>query len=804
MVRSILITAIRNLYRHRTFSIINLAGLSVSMSLGLLIILIIKSQFNFDTFHSDSDRIYRINTRALRVDGGSESYATTPYPLSQVLKEDYSFAEEVICINRYFNADAEYGNTNVPVSGLFVDANFLAVFNFPLAKGNANQALTTPNSLVLSKETAERIFGTQEALGQVITVLGYGEFTITGVLAEFPGQSHFDFDMLGSTLALPQLIANEALEPLMDDWNNYYGSLTYIKLLPGKDISEVEEALVNISKAKYANLKRESRDNGYEFFAQALSDITPGPVLSNQMGRGMPTLLLVFFAVLGGIVLLMSCFNFTNLTIAKSLSRAREIGVRKVIGANRFQVFAQFIGETIAFAFIALFVSYIFLQFLKTGFLQLPFNEEFAITLNESLTEYLLFGLFAIVVGVMAGFLPALYLSGFKPARVLKDAAIVRGFSGINFRKALIVVQLSLSVIFVITILVIYNQVDFMLSADYGFNEKDKINVRLQGMEFDKLAVEVKSIPGVISVGGVSHRLGTWSDRSSDYKQNKEDKPASARDFFVDANYVGNIELTFLAGRNFDPANDKASANYAILNERALTFFGFDSPVSAIGQTIFAQDTVMLTVIGVVKDFHFRPFNVGIGPLVLRSGNSSEYGFLSALIVPGQKEAILATINSVWKKLDPVHPLEAMMMEEEIDDAYRQAGFTDLLVIVGYISLLAVTLACLGMLGMAMYLVQTRTKEVGIRKVMGASSQQVVYLLSRSFLFMIGLALLIGIPVSFIIGGQFLETFAYKIELTPWLILEGTSVIGVLGLITIGSQTWRAAAADPVKSLRYE
>jgi putative ABC transport system permease protein len=363
--------------------------------------------------------------------------------------------------------------------------------------------------------------------------------------------------------------------------------------------------------------------------------------------------------------------------------------------------------------------------------------------------------------------------------------------------------QFTLSVIFVIVVLVIYRQIDFMLNADYGFNQKDILNVRLQGVEFEKMAAEVRSLSGVVSVGGVSHKLGTWSDRASDYKKNREDEPFVMRDFMMDDHYINNLGFTFLAGKNFDSSAQGEREQYVILNETALPQFGFTNPIGAIGQVIYVDDTVMLEVIGVVKDFHFRPMNNRIGPLALRYG-PHELGFLSAKIVPTQKEAVIASIQTIWKKLDPVHTIDYMMLEEEIDDAYRQAGMKDILVIVGYISFLAVALACLGMLGMAMYATQTRIKEVGVRKVMGASVKDVVILLSKSFMVLSAVAVVLGVPASIFMSNLFLELYAYKIQVTPLLIFGGISIISGLGLIIICSQTIKVAITNPVKSLRYE
>jgi putative ABC transport system permease protein len=803
MFKSMITTALRNIYRNRTFSLINLTGLAVSMSLGLLIIMIVKEQYTFDNFHQDSDRIFRVNTMALRVSGEREPYASVPMPVGQLIKEDYTFTDEVVRLNRWLNCDAVYGNTNVPVHGLFADPSFLTLFNFPLEKGHPGTALNEPNSLVITHEAAEKIFGITEPLGQTLSLSGYGEFVVTGVLKPFLSKTHFDFEILASTAAIPALEKVGTMSPVTDNWNNYYANYVYFKLKEGRSADEAEKALTEIVQKHYAGLKLETRDKGYEFYLQPLEAITPGPELSNQMGNGMPSLLIVFMSVLVGIVMIMACFNYTNLMIAKSLSRAREIGIRKVVGAHRWQVFFQFVGEAVVFALVALVFSYLLLQFLKPGFVQLNIAREFSAELKEDYSIYLYFLLFSIGVGVLAGLLPAGYLSAFKPVKVLKDTGGLKVYSKLTFRKALIVTQFTFSVIFVLVVLVIYNQINFMITKDYGFSEQNIYNVRLQGMEFEKLANEVKSLPGVVSIGGVSHALGTWADRASDYKRNRDDEPFTMRDFIVDEHYIANIGLKFLAGRNFDATDEGEHERHVILNEQALTQFGFSDPVKAVGQSIYADDSVMLTVIGVVQDFNFRPLNYQIGPLALRY-NLSEIGWLSASIVPANRETVMASIESIWKKLDPVHEFDGVMMADQIDQAYESAGFFDVLTIVGYISFLTIVLACMGMLGMAMYSTQTRIKEIGVRKVMGASSKQIVVLLSRSFFVLIGIAVLIGLPAAFFLGEQFLSLYAYKIEITPLLMLTGVVIVMAVGILTIGSQTLRAATANPADSLRYE
>lgn len=800
--------ALRNIWRNKTFSAINIIGLAVSMSLGLLIILIIKEQYQVDNFHRDSDRIYRVNTRVIKVEGYTQDYASAPLPLGNAISDHYTFTEKVVRVNRYFNGEASHGNVTVSMNGLMVDPSFLEVFNFPLQEGNPATALAEPNGLVLTQQAAKKIFGRSDPIGQTLSISGYGDFMVTGVLQEFAGKTHFEFEMLGSSTALPAIEKGRdkkiVYETSLDNWNNYFTNYIYVKLKEGQNTAGVEQALAEISKKYYNGLKlAEPGDKGYEFYLQPLSKITPGPELANQMGSGMPGFVLIFLGALAGVILLMSVFNFTNLMIAKSLSRAREIGVRKVMGAQRFQVFFQFVGETVLFSLIALVFSYVLLQFLKSGYSQLPLSAHFSLNMKEDFYLYIIFIVFAIGIGVIAGLLPAIYLSAFRPASVLKDTGNLKVYSRLTFRKILMVVQFTLSIVFVIVVLVIYTQIHFMLEADYGFDQKNKLDINLQGVAFEKIANEIRSLAGVERVGGVSYPLGTYNSRTSNYKRNPNDEAFAMKDIIVDNNYVDNINLTFLSGGNLDAGDQLGREKYILLNERALSHFGFANPVAAIGQTIYMNDSIVLTVKGVVKDFHARPLDSQIEPLGLRC-NISQLNYLSAKINPAKKEAVIASVAAIWKKFDPNHTVDCRMMEEEIDDAYRESGMRDFLMILGYITFLAVTLACLGMLGMAMYATQVRVKEVGVRKVMGASVSDVVILLSKSFMMLIGIAVIIGTPISFLIGNLFLDSFASRIKITPVLLGTGIAIIAGLGLLTICSQTIKAAINNPINSLRTE
>jgi putative ABC transport system permease protein len=803
MIKSIFITSLRSIFKYPVFSSINAVGLAVSMSLGLLIIIIIKGQYSFDKFHKDRGRICRINTKAFRVSGSSEDYASTPFVLGTSIKEGYSFAEEVVRINNQLNGDVTYQNVTVPVHGFFADPSFLSVFNFKLEKGNPSSALSEPDAIVLTQETAKKIFGNEEPLGKIVSFKGYGNFTVKAVLEKFAGKTHFEFEAIASTAALPLLEKQNAVMETSNNWNNYYMGYVYVKLKPGAILSEVNASLAEISSKNYKGRQLEIRDKAYAFFLQPLSKISPGPILSNNMGRALPEILLLMLGALAFVILVMAGVNYTNLMIAKSLKRSREVGVRKVMGASRRQVFLQFIGESIVFALFSLIISYVLLQFLKAAFLRLHLVQEFAVDLNEDVWLYVYFILFAVVIGLFAGFLPAGYLSGFKPVMVLKDVMGKKGNSRHLMRKGLMVLQFMFSMVFISVVLMIYFQMKYMLKADYGINDKNILSVELQGNDYKTLGAELSSVPGVKQIGFVSHPLGTFRDFADDYKRNKGEAAFVMRDFRADANYISNLKIQFSAGRNFSQGLSEKRESEVIINEKSLTQFGFKSSADAIGKQIYAGDSTLLNVVGVVKDFHFRPMNYEIGPLAFRY-RPADFTEMSIAFEPGSKERIAAALSSIWKKTDAVHPLKYSLMREQIIDAYNASGFTDVLKILQYISFLSIVLACFGMLGMVMYSTQLRTKEVSVRKVMGADVKEVTVLLSRSFMWLIGIGILIGAPISYVLGNLILQDYAYKISYAGWLVAAGVAIIGLLGLITVCSQTIRAALANPIKNLRTE
>ncbi len=798
MFRTTIISAIRNLYRNASFSVINLTGLALSMSLSLLIILVLKSQYSFDKFHENAGRIFRINTEAIRTSGDTEPYASSPSAVAANLDEDYALTDEIVKLDRRLRGDVIVNDRMLPLRGMFASSNFLTVFNFPLVSGSPDAALANPRSIVLTEQTAKRLFGDEKnAIGREIEIGRYGQFTVTGVLQPFQGPTHFEFEALASFSTLQLLENNGTLTASLTNPLNYYSAYTYVVLKDGITPSDLETALTEINTKIYDGLTLETRDKGYRFYTQGLNEITPGPPLSNNMGRGMPDTLLIFMGVLATIIMVMACFNYTQLMVAKALTRAKEVGIRKIVGAHRFQVFVQLILEGIVFAFAALAVAYLILQLIKPGFQQLQINTEFNIDLTEDYRVLVLFILFAVVTGTVAGMFPAGYLSAFRPLHIVKSVANPKLYSRITFRKVLMTTQFAVSFVFIMLVITVYRQVTYMTSADYGIREEAIMNVRLQGNDFEKFSVAMSGVPGVIQVGGISHSLGTWADGASDYRKSRGDDAFVMRDFSVDENYLRNVNVSFVAGSNFT----QGDRNGIIINEKALSMFGFDDARSAVNQLVILGDSTELLIKGVVKNFHFRPLSYEIGPVAFRY-DPGNVGLLS-VVVNGEHKIVASRMEAVWKKLEQ-RPFEWTMMSEEIDQAYKDAGFEDIISIIGYITITAVTLSGLGMLGMVMYTTEARVKEVGVRKILGAGVRDVLLLLSNSFLIMVCIGVALGIPVSILLGNMFLETYAYKVPISFWTIAGGAFSLLVVTAFIVGSQTLRAARSNPVNALRHD
>ncbi|MCB9286805.1 MAG: ABC transporter permease [Lewinellaceae bacterium] len=792
----------RNIWKSKAFSALTIGGLSLSMAACLLFIMLIKGAHEFDNFHPEGDRVYRILTDAQRKGGGSERYATSPYVVAESLSDKYAFVEEWVPFCTALRGEVEQGGNRLSLEGLFTTPAFFETFGFPLEQGDPATALARPFSLVLTKAAAERLFGKTEPMGKPVEMPGLdASFTVTGVLAEPPGKTHLEFEALGAYASVPSLQAAGRFNNITGSWNDYYSNYNFIRLKEGVEPEKAEKALAEVAQAGYQGLQLETRDAGYHFELQPLGDITPGPFLSNNMGRGLPEFLLWFLAGLGLVVILSASFNYTNLTIARAVGRMKEVGVRKTFGANRRQVFWQFLAEAVAIALIALVLAYPLLKLAIQGFNQLQFTEFSDMNLREDLKLYGWFVLFAVAVGLLAGVLPALVLSKTKPLAVLQKLNNLKIMRGVGLRKALLGLQLCVSLVFLILVTIAWKQINVALTMNFGFGQAQVLNVEMQGQDIEKLRPAFSSVSGVERISAISHSMGTWADSKTDLRVREEDEPVEVRDYVIDHEYLDNFGLRLLAGQNFPEAPEQQQERFAIVNETFLKRFQLGSPAEAVGKTIWAGDSTRLAIRGVLEDFYYKPAVYNLEPLLLRYA-PGELRILNLKVGGQDPVATIAALERAWEKIDPAHPFRYQFFDDEVRDNY--ANFVDLAWIVGVFALLGIVIALMGLLGIAIYTVETRRKEVSIRKVLGAGVKDVLWLLSKNYFILLGIATLLAVPLSLLLGRQFLQQFVFQPEMTVWLFLPGILLLALLVALTVVSQAWRAAVKNPAESLRAE
>ncbi|MEP6844579.1 MAG: FtsX-like permease family protein, partial [Panacibacter sp.] len=505
--------------------------------------------------------------------------------------------------------------------------------------------------------------------------------------------------------------------------------------------------------------------------------------------------------LLAFIIIMSAAFNYTNLTIAKAISRMKEIALRKVVGGSRRQVFLQVTIESIITALFALGIAFILLQFLIPQFTSLSFINMADISFQLDTTVVLLFFLFAIIVGIVAGLLPAAILSGIRPLMLMQKLQNLKLFRHLGLRKALLVIQFMISIVFIIMVTITSKQIGYAVNINFGTKQTNIFNIPLQGMEYEKAVHEFSKVPGVEKISAISNLMGNYSDWSDDVRTAKDKDPIIVREYFTDENYISNLKLQLVAGQNFPANHAQKHEQFAIINEKFAQNFQLGSPMDAVGKTIIVGDSTQLTITGVVKDFLFKPAEYELAPMLMRY-NPESWSILNLSIASGNTVQTASHLEEVWKQLDPNHPFLGRFYDEEIQSIF--SDMRDMVWIVSFISLLGVTIACLGLLGIAMFTVQSKTKEISIRKVIGASPASLVRLLSKTYIQVMVIAIVLAIPLAILFGNMMLQSMSQRIPLSMGLFVPGVVVIVLLSAITIGSQTLRAALRNPVDGLRTE
>lgn len=777
----------------------------------MAIIMLVADQMMYDRFNSKRDRIFRVISRPVTNTGlekGGIDNSTSPMPLREELLENYTGAEKVVRFKRGFGnnwMELEGQNVNIPLRGFFADAEALEVFEYDLQYGDEKTALVQPYSVVLSHKAARKLFKEENPVGLTLKVGDLGLFTVTGVLKETEQKSHIVFEGLASMSTVKSLAARKSegrFQNDLENWTDFWNGWTYVLVEKDKSPELIKAHLDQIYHKHIATIPNPETYKA-NFHLQSIMEITPGRFINNPIGPSLPWVFVYFLSGLAGVIMLTSCFNFTNLSIARSLTRAREIGVRKVTGAARWQIFIQFLTESIVVAFCALLFACTLLFILKPMMLQLNFARIFQWDLQANYVVYAAFIAFALVVGLFAGIFPAAVLSGLEPVKVLKRLENVKILSGLGLRKAILVSQFTLSLIFILSVIVLYNQLMLFKGKDHGFSMSDNIVVKMNNTSVDALKSELLKYPNIKNAAAASHVPASGTTYGNGLKKELADKEWTSVNYFVtDEDYLENMKVELVAGEYFRPESGIGNKNFIVLNEEAVKAFHYRSAIDAIGQQLIYQpDSMPKTVIGVVRNYNHQFLMAEIAPMALLY-NPQEFSLLQVKY-SGTYEDAVSSIEKAWAAVNPQMKIDYNDFEAEIKQFY-DIMFGDLVNVLGLISFLAIMISCLGLLGMATYTTETKKKEISIRKVLGSSESGLVILLSKGFLTLVSVAIIIGVPSAWFINNLWLEMIAYRTSFSPGVIVSGIAILIALSLLTIGSQTLKAAFMNPVDNLKNE
>jgi putative ABC transport system permease protein len=798
MLKSYFKIAYRNLLRNRSFSIINILGLAGGMAVCMFIIAVIADQNNFDTFHEKGSRIFRV----LSDDTNSDAWATAPILLKEELKTSFSGIETVVAIRRQERFDLKIGEKGLPFAGFFTTSDFFTLFDFELTNGQESTTLTNPYSIVLSEATATKLNVKSSHIGQVISVNDWGDFTLTGIVEKPIGKTHLKFDCLISEATIKPLRLAEKINPAPDAWSDTWNTYVYFLLQENANSNEIAQEFPAITKRLYAEAERK-----IDFILQPLSDVSPSKILNNEMNMTMPILMLQSLAMLAFMVLITACFNYTNLSVAKSLTRAKEIGIRKVIGARRIAIMIQFIAEAVLTALLALILAVLLLELvILPQFTNLYFTNFFEFDAGISLNTYLIFIGFSILVGLLAGLVPAFYLSALKPVKVLKTITNLKVFKQVGIRKVLMVSQLIIAMVFFATVVILFQQTSLLLKAEYGFEKENLLNISLQGNDFQQVKTLMAENKNVLRTSGTSIIPGIGEFEHVNLLLPDSTQAVRTSQFEIDEDFIKNLDLKILAGQGF-LKDDITGNSRIILNERSVKKMGFATPEEAIGQMVVLQNQSAKTqkspaqVVGVVKDFVDQFIGTRPAPVTLIY-DPKKVSTVNLKIAAENIPATLAFAKEQWSKIDPIHPMEFRFLDDQL---YLQVSlFEDAVKIIGFLSFLAILITCMGLLGIANYSVQTRQKEIGIRKVLGADLQNILWTLSKSMIFPILIAIAISTPIIWFLNTLWLAKFAYPISLNISNMGMSIFILSALALVIVLSQAYRVANENPVKVLRTE
>ena len=803
--------ALRNLWKHKGFSIINIIGLAMGLACFIMIAMYVVDELSYDKYNDKAERIYRINSD-IRFGGTDLIMAVSADPIGATLKKDYPQVEEYTRIyassgSKLIKKGNDYINEDRVANA---DSTLFDVFTFPAITGDTKNALNEPNTVVITESTAKKYFGgTSAAMGKNVETDERGStlYKVTAVIKDIPHNSHFNYDFFFS----------------MDNVDYRFGNFlshnfhTYVLLKPGTDYKEFNKNFKQVidryilPQAKQF-MKIESMDdfaktgNKLEYSLIPLTDIHLHSSRQVELGVNGNIQYVYIFSAVALFILLIACINFMNLSTARSAGRAKEVGIRKVLGTEKRSLIGQFLTESTLMAFIALLLAFVFTWLSLSWFNSIAGKEmQISVLLKPQYLIFLL--LLPVIVGILAGSYPAFFLSSFQPIAVLKGK-INSGFKKSNLRSSLVVIQFTTSIILITGTIIIYNQLNYIQTAKLGFNKDQVLVINNPGVQRENREAfknEIAKLNGVKSASFAGYLPVSNSSRSDNTYSTEpvmnEKNGFNMQNWNIDYNYIPTMGMEIIKGRNFSPEFG-ADSSAMIINESTAKVLGFENPIGKKVYSSTGPDGVSISynIIGVVRNFNYESLRKNVGPLSFQLGNNrwaSAYRVSTADIA-----GLLKSVESKYKEMAPGMPFSYEFLDESFDHMYREEQRVGKVALT--FSLLAVLIACLGLFGLATYMAEQRTKEIGVRKVLGASVPDVVSMLSKDFLKLVFISFVIAVPVSWWGMNKWLQDFAYRISIGWWIFIAAGVIAMLIALFTVSFQAIKAALANPVKSLRTE
>jgi putative ABC transport system permease protein len=806
MIRNYLKIAWRSLLRNKSFSTINILGLSIGMAVCFIILLFVQDELSYDRFNTKANNIYRIVFKA-NINGGKINESNVMPPVAQALQNDYPEVKEVTRLRTLGNPRVLLnGNQFTDASMVFVDSNFFNVFTIPFLQGNAKTALLHPHSMVISKALALKYFGNEDAIGKLIPFSKSNNsppFTVTGVFDKIPSNSHFHFDMFGSMASDP--------DAKSDSWmnSNYF---TYTVLQNGYDHKKLEAKLPGmvekymgpqIQQSMGVTLEQfRTKGNELGFALQPLTAIHLYANSSSEFEPGGDIRYVYIFSAIALFMLMIACINFINLSTAGATKRAKEVGVRKVMGSRKQDLVKQFLFESVLITALALCISAILVQMALPVFNELA-NKKLVFNFHLRPVIYLT-GL-GLLVSLLAGLYPAFFLSSFKPIATLKGKFTPSG-NTYNFRSGLIVFQFFIAICLITGTIVVSQQMKFIQHTKLGYDKNQLLvlnNTWALGKNERVFRDQLLNDPRIenVTISGYKPAGPSFNNNALAHPEGRENQLMRTLEYKIDEQYIPTMGMQLVAGRNFSPSMPTDS-QAMIINETAARTFGWAD--DAVGKKLIREHTnrghnVPYTIVGVVKDFHFKSLHETITPLLMVL-----YPETGLIIKVKTKDiaGLLTSMKQQWMAFNPEEPFSWSFMDELYNKTYTAEQKTGQ--ILNIFTVLIILVACMGLFGLATYTAQQRSKEIGIRKVLGASVTQVTSMLSKQFIKLVLIACIIAFPLSYWIMHQWLLDFAYRVQLSAWMFIVAALIAVLIALITVSVQSIKAALANPVKTLRSE